>query len=369
IRCHGVALGRRIHNFLYEIGRLWPPGRLRCRPLVRRQCSPEGAWITTLDTVTVDSATVDTAPALATPAVRLDVRPLTVRIGAEISGVRISGDLDAATVAAIRAAILRHRVVFFRDQAHLTPRTQVEFARLLGELTQAHPTQTALAGHPLIHELDASRGGRAGAWHTDVTFTDRPPAFCAPGDRRRHHPGRQGRSPQPLARRRRQRVLAHRHRPDGLSDAAAAERGSRRAPPPLVGARPLTSIQEAARQPSQRGTPESSRSSSASRKAVPAGSRRAAARACRRCQVPACQASARASASVPAAASTWISPPMPPTTRQLACVGRPGRSATVSRVCSTYGVPSGARPLVTTSAGSARTGNSASAVASGTPST
>jgi len=126
----------------------------------------------TLDTVTAESATAPTPPA-----VSLGVRPLTVRIGAEISGVRLSGDLDAATVSAIRAAILRHRVVFFRDQAHLTPLIQVEFARLLGELTQAHPTQTALAGHPLIHELDASRGGRAGAWHTDVTFTDRPPAF------------------------------------------------------------------------------------------------------------------------------------------------------------------------------------------------
>ncbi|MBL7492897.1 TauD/TfdA family dioxygenase [Frankia sp. AgB1.9] len=121
--------------------------------------------------------TVDTAPAPVTPAVELDIRPLTVRIGAEISGVRIDGDLDAATVAAVRTAIVRNRVVFFRDQHHLTPEIQIAFARLLGELTQAHPSQAPLDGYPLVHELDASKGGRAGAWHTDVSFTDRPPAF------------------------------------------------------------------------------------------------------------------------------------------------------------------------------------------------
>ncbi|OHV35033.1 MULTISPECIES: TauD/TfdA dioxygenase family protein [Pseudofrankia] len=121
--------------------------------------------------------TVDTSPAPASTAVALDIEPLTIRIGAEIRGVRLDGDLDSATIAAIRAALLRHRVVFFRGQDQLTPDRQIAFARLFGDLTLAHPTQSSLDGYPLIHELDASKGGRAGAWHTDVTFTDRPPAF------------------------------------------------------------------------------------------------------------------------------------------------------------------------------------------------
>ena len=36
----------------------------------------------------------------------LDIRPITPAIGAEIHGVRLSGDLPAATVAAIREALL-----------------------------------------------------------------------------------------------------------------------------------------------------------------------------------------------------------------------------------------------------------------------
>ncbi|ONH59259.1 taurine dioxygenase [Frankia sp. CcI49] len=118
------------------------------------------------------------APAQAlTSRAALTITQLTSRIGAIVDGVRLGGDLDADTVTAIRAAALRHRVIFFRGQDHLDTATQIAFARLLGPLTQAHPTQAPLAGEPLVHELDASRGGRAGAWHTDVTFTDRPPAF------------------------------------------------------------------------------------------------------------------------------------------------------------------------------------------------
>src|SRR5215470_6606032 len=61
----------------------------------------------------------------------LDVRPITPAIGAEIHGVRLSGDLPAETVAAIRDALLRHRVVFFRGQGHLDEAGHQAFARLL----------------------------------------------------------------------------------------------------------------------------------------------------------------------------------------------------------------------------------------------
>lgn len=121
--------------------------------------------------------TVTTTTPAAAGTAPLTVTQLTPQIGAVIDGVRLDGDLDTTIVAAIRAAALRHRVIFFRGQDHLDTATQIAFARLLGPLTQAHPTQAPLDGEPLVHELDASRGGRAGAWHTDVTFTDRPPAF------------------------------------------------------------------------------------------------------------------------------------------------------------------------------------------------
>src|SRR5690606_11394357 len=92
-------------------------------------------------TTTTTTTTTATTGAEATPAdatATLDVRPIAGRIGAEIHGVDISQPLDDAAVAAIRAALLRHRVVFFRDQ-RLDHRSQIAFARRFGELTYAHP--------------------------------------------------------------------------------------------------------------------------------------------------------------------------------------------------------------------------------------
>jgi taurine dioxygenase len=106
----------------------------------------------------------------------LDIRPVTVRIGAEIAGVRLAGDLPDATVAAIRQALLRHKVVFFRGQTHLDEKGQEAFGALLGTPI-AHPTVPSLAGTDYILELDGAKGGRASSWHTDVTFVDAYPKF------------------------------------------------------------------------------------------------------------------------------------------------------------------------------------------------
>ena len=50
----------------------------------------------------------------------LAVSPLSPRIGAEIEGVRLSGELPDATIEGIHAALLRHKVLFFRRHNHLT---------------------------------------------------------------------------------------------------------------------------------------------------------------------------------------------------------------------------------------------------------
>src|SRR5262249_15375796 len=62
----------------------------------------------------------------------LDVRPITPAIGAEIQGIRLSGDLPAEAVTAIRDALLRHRVVFFRGQGHLDERGTPGLCKALG---------------------------------------------------------------------------------------------------------------------------------------------------------------------------------------------------------------------------------------------
>ncbi len=60
------------------------------------------------------------------------VRRLTGRVGAEITEVELGPDLDRDTLTRVREALLAHKVIFFRDQHHLTDETQAGFASLLG---------------------------------------------------------------------------------------------------------------------------------------------------------------------------------------------------------------------------------------------
>jgi alpha-ketoglutarate-dependent taurine dioxygenase len=118
----------------------------------------------------------------------LTIRPLTGSIGAEVRGVDLRRPLDAATVGALRAAWLRHKVVFLPGQ-HLEPADQVRVARAFGPLTRAHPVVPGpLPDHPEVLVLDAAADrarpehAPAGArsrdegWHSDVTFVANPPA-------------------------------------------------------------------------------------------------------------------------------------------------------------------------------------------------
>lgn len=104
----------------------------------------------------------------------LDVRRVAGRIGAEIRGVALSGSISAQTFDAIHAALLEHKVLFFRGQQHLDDVQQEAFARRFGE-TVAHPTVPSADGSQHLLELDSQHGARANSWHTDVTFVDAYP--------------------------------------------------------------------------------------------------------------------------------------------------------------------------------------------------
>src|SRR3954454_18390383 len=97
-------------------------------------------------------------------------------IGAVIGSVRLGGDLTPETVAAIRQALLDHKVIFFREQHHLDDAGQLAFARLLGTPTLAHPTSKSLDGAANVLPIDSDYS-KANSWHTDVTFVDRIPAI------------------------------------------------------------------------------------------------------------------------------------------------------------------------------------------------
>ncbi|MGG0857346.1 TauD/TfdA dioxygenase family protein [Metabacillus fastidiosus] len=102
------------------------------------------------------------------------IKKLAGRIGAEISGIKLTANLDESTVQSIRDAILKYKVVFFRNQQHLDDKEQEAFAKLLGKPV-AHPTVPIKDGSNYLLELDSNHGGRANSWHTDVTFVDAYP--------------------------------------------------------------------------------------------------------------------------------------------------------------------------------------------------
>ncbi|WP_426387641.1 TauD/TfdA dioxygenase family protein [Sphingobium sp. R-21] len=111
----------------------------------------------------------------ADPTSPLDIVPVAGRIGAEVRGIALSGDLDGDTIAAIRTALARHKVLFFRDQAELDDARHEAFAGLLGDPV-AHPTVPVADGSRYLLELDSKEGYAASSWHTDVTFVDAYPA-------------------------------------------------------------------------------------------------------------------------------------------------------------------------------------------------
>lgn len=117
--------------------------------------------------------TVQAAVNLSLPA-GVEVIPVAGRIGAELRGFHLGGDMRADEVAAIRAALLRYKVVFFRGQAHLDETSHEAFASLLGPLVK-QPTLPTVNNSKFVLDVDSAHAGRANNWHTDVTFTQAYP--------------------------------------------------------------------------------------------------------------------------------------------------------------------------------------------------
>ena len=103
------------------------------------------------------------------------VEPLTPTIGAEIFGVDLGQTLTALQFDDIHTALMRHLVIFFRDQ-QLTIEQHKAFGRRFGAL-DIHPT-SRMEGHPEIIEIKADENSNYVAgevWHSDVTCSPTPP--------------------------------------------------------------------------------------------------------------------------------------------------------------------------------------------------
>ncbi|MBM4255938.1 MAG: taurine dioxygenase [Deltaproteobacteria bacterium] len=106
----------------------------------------------------------------------ITVNPIAGALGAEIGGINL-GTINDSEFDEIRAALLEHQVIFFRDQ-DLTRDQHKAFGRRFGTL-HVHQFLQPLKneGHPefVVLESDGKHPFVADAWHSDVTFEDNPP--------------------------------------------------------------------------------------------------------------------------------------------------------------------------------------------------
>jgi taurine dioxygenase len=108
----------------------------------------------------------------------MNIEPLTCAIGAELTNVNLADAIhDDGLFAAIRAALLTHRVVFLRDQ-DITRDEHVAFARRFGEL-EDHPVAGSDPEHPGLVRIyktpDQPNDRYENAWHSDATWRTAPP--------------------------------------------------------------------------------------------------------------------------------------------------------------------------------------------------
>jgi taurine dioxygenase len=130
---------------------------------------------------TTQADTVQGAPAVVSAGAlkaSIQVEQLTCTIGAELSNVDLgAASRDADLVAEIRGLLVKHRVLFFRDQ-DITRAEHVAFARHFGNL-EDHPVAGSDPENPglvRIYKSPETPNERyENAFHTDATWREKPP--------------------------------------------------------------------------------------------------------------------------------------------------------------------------------------------------
>jgi taurine dioxygenase len=111
----------------------------------------------------------------------MKIEPLTCAIGAELTGVNLADAAqDDGLFAEIKAALLKHRVLFLRHQ-NIARADHVAFARRFGEL-EDHPVAGSDPDHPGLVRIykspDQPNDRYENSWHTDATWRESPPMGC-----------------------------------------------------------------------------------------------------------------------------------------------------------------------------------------------
>lgn len=109
---------------------------------------------------------------------KLNITALGPYIGAQVSNLDLTRPLSDTQFEQLYHALLRHQVLFLRDQL-VTPHQQRALAARFGDL-HIHPVYPHAEGVEEIIVLDTHQDNPPDNdnWHTDVTFINTPPAVA-----------------------------------------------------------------------------------------------------------------------------------------------------------------------------------------------
>ena len=109
---------------------------------------------------------------------KLNIMALGPYIGAQVSNLDLTRPLSDTQFEQLYHALLRHQVLFLRDQL-ITPHQQRALAARFGDL-HIHPVYPHAEGVEEIIVLDTHQDNPPDNdnWHTDVTFINTPPAVA-----------------------------------------------------------------------------------------------------------------------------------------------------------------------------------------------
>jgi taurine dioxygenase len=101
-------------------------------------------------------------------------------LGATIFGIDLRDSVSAQAAQELRAALLTHGVIFFRDQ-YLTPERLLQVASIFGEPLRHNPYLPSTEETSGVEVIESGTGKRLAneSWHADVTWQHNPPRATA----------------------------------------------------------------------------------------------------------------------------------------------------------------------------------------------
>lgn len=115
----------------------------------------------------------------------LKLEPLSPALGTIVHGIDLDRDLESPEmVSFLRELWLERRVIMFRDQQHLSRDGLIRFAERFGELGAHHGERDHIpsspqtpSDYPDVLQLQSGEktAGAASEWHSDATWSSRPP--------------------------------------------------------------------------------------------------------------------------------------------------------------------------------------------------